>query len=106
MIDIYDYLCFDGIDRSWTSKVEYILKSESQRADYKKLITDEEKVDFFLNHFVMNDLAIRQLNNACQNNTTFAQEFIKRIDHLIGIMEDNKPTSKLEIPTNEKIHIQ
>lgn len=103
MIDIYDYLCFDGIERSWTIKVEYILKRPCQRRKYSNLISQQEKINFFCDHFVMNDLAVRQLTKACSRNEDFASEFTKRVEYIIDLFEDHPEYTAIEIPTPENI---
>lgn len=106
MIDIYDYLCFDGMERSWTQKVEYILKNESQRAEFRTLTSCEEKANFFLNHFVMNDLAARQLTATFQKDETMRQEFIHRIEYIIDILDNKRPIEKMDIQPKESLKVQ
>lgn len=103
MVDIYDYLYFDNVDHSWSLKVEYILKNDSQRKAYKKLVSETEKRRFFLNHFVMNDLSVRQLNSAFLNQEGFSEEFIHRVEKIIDILDNKSQQPKMEAMTVEKV---
>lgn len=92
MIDIFNYLCFEGVERSWTLKVEYLLKIPSQREAYRKMTSVGDKADFFINHFIMNDLASRQLDLAVSSKPGFSQEFVTTIDHLIDLLDNSHVT--------------
>lgn len=70
-------------DNFLIEKVRYILDSPSQRAAFKALKTDEEKIRFFLEHFIMTDYAIRQMKNLYLSSIDRTGEFLNLVEDII-----------------------
>lgn len=70
-------------DNFLMEKVRYILSSPSQRIEYTRLVSTEEKVNFFLNHFIMNDHAIRQMKNLYLSSEYRVAVFLQMIEEII-----------------------
>lgn len=68
-------------------KVRYILESPTQRALYKEMKTPEDKVNFFLNHFIINDYTARQLKNLYLNDPNQKRLFLEAVDNLIDLLD-------------------
>ncbi|WP_157493862.1 hypothetical protein [Fulvivirga imtechensis] len=69
-------------------KVKYILESPTQRTAYKRLKNEEDKIDFFLNHFIINDYTARQLKNLYLNDPQQKTQFVEAVDNLIRELEE------------------
>lgn len=69
-------------------KVRYILDSPTQRNIYKALKTNEEKINFFLNHFIINDYTARQLKNLYLNDPHQKVLFIEAVELIISEVEE------------------
>ena len=70
-------------DNFLMEKVRYILSSPSQRIEYTRLASTEEKINFFLNHFIMNDYAIRQMKNLYLSSDYRVEVFLQMIEEII-----------------------
>lgn len=69
-------------------KIRYILDSPTQRSIYKALKTNEEKINFFLNHFIINDYTARQLKNIYLNDPHQKVMFIEVVELIIHELEE------------------
>lgn len=77
-------------DNFLMEKVRYILNSPSQCEEYKELISNDDKINFFLNHFIMNDYAIRQMKNLYLSSENRVLVFLEMVDEIIReINQDN-----------------
>ncbi|UII32672.1 hypothetical protein LVD17_02335 [Fulvivirga ulvae] len=77
-------------DNFLMEKVRYILNSPSQREEYRGLNSNDSKVNFFLNHFIMNDYAIRQMKNLYLSSEHRVMVFLEMVEEIIHeIDKDN-----------------
>ncbi|MBL6445491.1 hypothetical protein JMN32_04180 [Fulvivirga sp. 29W222] len=77
-------------DNFLMEKVRYILNSPSQCEEYKRLTSNDDKVNFFLNHFIMNDYAIRQMKNLYLSSEHRILVFLDMVENIIHeINQDN-----------------
>lgn len=75
-------------DNLLMEKVRYILSSPSQCMEYKELTTSDDRINFFLNHFVMSDYAVRQLKYLYLSSEYRVSLFLNMIDELIREIEN------------------
>lgn len=69
-------------------KVRYILDSPTQRTAYKRLKSQDDKINFFLNHFIINDYTSRQLKNLYLNDTNQKVLFLEAVENFIRALDE------------------
>lgn len=77
-------------DNFLMEKVRYILNSPSQCEEYKMLTSNDARISFFLNHFIMNDHAIRQMKNLYLSSEHRVLVFLEMVDEIIDEIEQDK----------------
>ena len=68
-------------------KVELILDSPSERIKYKSIQKDADRVSFFSNHFIMDDMSVRLLKRKYLLSEKNRKEFLEVVDELIWKLE-------------------
>lgn len=69
------------------NKVQLILESPTERSKYKNINTEDDRLAFFCNHFIMDDMSVRLIKRRYLLSKRHREEFIQSIDEIIDKLE-------------------
>lgn len=69
------------------NKVQLILESPTERSKYKSISTEDDRLAFFCNHFIMDDMSVRLIKRKYLLSQQYRAEFIQSIEEIIEKLE-------------------
>ncbi|MBL6445167.1 hypothetical protein JMN32_02530 [Fulvivirga sp. 29W222] len=69
------------------NKVELIMESPTERSKYKNMHSEDDRLAFFCNHFIMDDMSVRLMKRRYLLSKQHREAFIQSVDDIIEKLE-------------------